>query len=101
MGLGMYSISKAAVIMLTQSQVKEWGRFGIRSNTICPGLVQTKFSAALWKNEAIFKQFINHIPARRMAQPDEMTGLAVFLASNASSYCTGGVYTADGGYMIA
>lgn len=100
-GLGMYSVSKAAVIMLTQSQAKEWGSFGIRSNAICPGLIQTKFSAAIWKNEAVFKQFVNHIPAKRMAQPDEMTGLAVFLASNASSYCTGGVYTADGGYMVA
>lgn len=101
MGLGMYSVSKAAVIMLTQSQAKEWGSFGIRSNAICPGLIKTKFSAAIWKNETIFKQFINHIPAKRMAEPDEMTGLAVFLASNASSYCTGGVYTADGGYMVA
>lgn len=100
-GLGMYSVSKAAVIMLTQSQAKEWGSFGIRSNAICPGLIQTKFSAAIWKNEAVFKQFVNHIPAKRMAQPDEMTGFAVFLASNASSYCTGGVYTADGGYMVA
>lgn len=99
-GLGMYSVSKAALIMLTQSQAKEWGFAGIRSNTICPGLIQTKFSSALWQNEAILKQFIQHLPAGRMAQPDEMAGLAVFLASEAASYCTGGVYTADGGHTI-
>ena len=99
--LGMYSVSKAALIMLSQSQAKEWGSFNIRSNALCPGLIQTKFSAALWKNETILNQFINHLPAKRMAQPEEMIGLAVFLASEAASYCTGGVYTADGGYMVA
>lgn len=99
--LGMYSVSKAALIMLSQSQAKEWGSFNIRSNALCPGLIQTKFSSALWKNEKILNQFINHIPSKRMAQPEEMAGLAVFLASDAASYCTGGVYTADGGYMVA
>ncbi len=100
-GLGVYGISKTAVIMLTKNQAKEWGGAGIRSNVICPGLIQTKFSAALWKNEAILKQVEQHLPSGRMAQPDEMAGLAVFLSSDAASYCTGGVYTADGGHMIA
>ena len=100
-GLGLYSVSKAAMIMLTKNQAKEWGKFGIRSNAICPGLIQTKFSAALWQNEAVLNQVENHLPLGRMAQPDEMAGLAAFLASDASSYCTGGIYTADGGHMIA
>lgn len=100
-GLGMYSISKAAVIMLTQSQAKEWGADNIRSNAICPGLIKTKFSQALWSNDHILKHVESQLPAGRMAQPDEMGGLALFLASDASSYCTGGVYTADGGHMIA
>lgn len=100
-GLGMYSVSKAAVIMLSQNQAKEWGGDNIRSNAICPGLIQTKFSSALWQNEHILKQMEQHLPSGRMAQPDEMAGLAVFLASDAASYCTGGVYTADGGHMIA
>ncbi|MEO1435187.1 MAG: glucose 1-dehydrogenase [Bacteroidota bacterium] len=99
-GLGMYSVSKAALSMLTQSQAREWGSDGIRVNAICPGLIQTKFSAALWQNEAILKQVEQHLPSGRMAQPDEMAGLAVFLASDASSYCTGGIYTADGGHML-
>ncbi len=100
-GLGVYSVSKAALIMLTQTQAKEWGSAKVRSNAICPGLIQTKFSSALWKNEAILKEFITHLPSGRMAQPDEMAGLACFLASDASSYCTGGVYNADGGHMVA
>ena len=100
-GLGMYSVSKAAVIMLSQNQAKEWGNVGIRSNAICPGLIQTKFSSALWKNEAVLEQVEKHLPSGRMAQPDEMAGLALFLASDASSYCTGSVFTADGGHMIA
>lgn len=100
-GLGLYSVSKAALSMLTKSQAKEWGRAGIRSNAICPGLIQTKFSAALWKNDKVLNQVESHLPSGRMAQPDEMAGLALFLASGASSYCTGGIYTADGGHMIA
>ncbi len=100
-GLGVYSVSKAAVIMLTQNQAKEWGPDGIRSNAICPGLIQTKFSSALWKNDAILAQVQKHLPSGRMAQPDEMAGLALMLASDAGSYCTGGVYTADGGHMLA
>lgn len=100
-GLGLYSVSKAALISLTQSQAKEWGKDGIRSNVICPGLVKTKFSAALWRDERILGQVEKHLPLGRMAEPEEMTGLAVFLASSASSYCTGSVFTADGGHLIA
>jgi len=100
-GLGMYSISKAALIMLTKSQAKEWGKYNIRANAICPGLIKTKFSEAIWSDDSTLSQFTGHLPLRRMALPDEMTGLALFLASESSSYTTGGVYTADGGYMLA
>jgi NAD(P)-dependent dehydrogenase (short-subunit alcohol dehydrogenase family) len=100
-GLGLYSVSKASLIMLTKNQAKEWGKYGVRVNAICPGLVKTKFSSALWQNDKILKQVERTLPAGRMAMPEEMTGLAVLLASNAASYMTGGVYTADGGYLIA
>ena len=99
-GLGIYSVSKSALIMLTQVQAKEWGKYGIRSNVICPGLIQTKFSKALWQNKALLNQVKKELPAGRMAQPIEMNGLAVYLASSAGSYSTGGIYTADGGHMI-
>ena len=99
-GLGLYGVTKAALIMLTQVQAKEWGKYGIRSNAICPGLIQTKFSSALWQNETIMKQVVKELPAGRMAQPQELTGLAVYLASDAGSYSTGGIYTVDGGHIL-
>ncbi len=99
LGLGIYSITKAAVIMLTQVQAKEWGKHGIRSNAICPGLIKTKFSKALWENQALLNQVKNQLPAGRVAEPEEMIGLALYLASSAGSYSTGGIYTADGGHM--
>ncbi len=100
-GLGLYSVSKAALVMLTKTQAKEWGPLGIRANTICPGLVKTKFSAALWQNEKLLNHMTKQLPSGKMAVPEEMAGLAVFLASDASSYCTGQNFTADGGYLIA
>jgi NAD(P)-dependent dehydrogenase (short-subunit alcohol dehydrogenase family) len=96
---GIYSVSKAGLISLTHVLAKEWGVDGIRVNALCPGLVQTKLSEALWKNEAVYKQIIHFVPMKRMAQPEEMAGLALFLASDASSYCTGAVFVADGGLI--
>ena len=100
-GLGVYSTSKAAILMLTKNQAKEWGTYGIKVNAICPGLIKTKFSAALWQNEKMLHKLEKSIPSGRMGNPEEMVGLACLLASNAGNYMTGGVYTADGGYMIA
>ena len=100
-GLGIYSTSKAAILMLSKNQAKEWGKHSVRVNAICPGLIKTKFSAALWQNEKILGKIQNTLPSQRMGMPEEMVGLACLLASDAGSYMTGGVYTADGGYMIA
>ena len=99
-GLGMYSVSKAALNMLTKVMAKEWGKDGIRANAICPGLIQTKFSEALWSNDDVLKKFTKFLPIARMGTVDEIAGLALFLASDASTYCTGGIYTADGGTTI-
>lgn len=98
--LGIYSVSKSALISLTKVLAKEWGPMGVRANVICPGLIKTKFSQALWSNEPIVDKMTKELPLPRIGQPDEIAGLALFLASDASSYCTGGVYTADGGYTI-
>ena len=100
-GLGIYSTSKAAILMLSKNQAKEWGKHGVRVNAICPGLIKTKFSAALWQNEKTLGKIQKTLPSERMGMPEEMVGLACLLASDAGSYMTGGVYTADGGYMIA
>ncbi len=101
LGLGIYSTSKAAILMLTKNQAKEWGKYGVKANAICPGLIKTKFSAALWQNEKILGKVEKALPTSRMGMPEEMVGLACLLASDAGNYMTGGVYTADGGYMIA
>ena len=100
-GLGLYSVSKAGLIMLTKSQAKEWGPVGIRSNAICPGLIKTKFSKAIWEDEKTLARFTRQLPLGRMAEADEIAELALYLASQASSYCTGTTFTADGGYLIA
>lgn len=100
-GLGLYSTSKAALLMLTKNQAKEWGKYGIRSNVVCPGLIKTKFSAALWQNEKLLQKVEKSIPSGRMGMPEEMAGIVGLLASEAGAYMTGGVYTADGGYMVA
>jgi NAD(P)-dependent dehydrogenase (short-subunit alcohol dehydrogenase family) len=98
--LGLYSVSKAALISLTKVMAQEWGRDQIRANVICPGLVRTKFSAALWQNEEVCRRYTQELPLGRVAEPEEMVGLALFLAGPAASYCTGGVYVADGGHTI-
>jgi NAD(P)-dependent dehydrogenase (short-subunit alcohol dehydrogenase family) len=98
--LALYSASKAALINLTRAMAREWGRDGIRANVICPGLVQTKFSAALWQDEAVLQRFLGKVALGRIAQPEEVAGLAIFLASPAGGYCTGGVFTVDGGSTI-
>jgi NAD(P)-dependent dehydrogenase (short-subunit alcohol dehydrogenase family) len=78
----------------------EWGKYNIRANAICPGLIQTKFSEALWTNDHIMKSFMYKIPLNRIGQPEEIAGLAVFLASDEGGYCTGSMFTADGGYLV-
>lgn len=98
--LGLYSVSKAALLSLTKVMAREWGRDGIRVNAICPGLIQTKFSAALWQDEQSLERFVHDVPLGRMGQPEDLAGLAVYLASEAGRYCTGAVFTIDGGYTI-
>jgi len=99
-GLGLYSISKASLIAATKVMAREWGTDGIRVNAICPGLVETKFSEALTGNEKILKMVLAKQSLPQVATPEDISGLALFLASDASSFCTGGVFTADGGYTI-
>lgn len=99
-GLGIYSVSKAALNMLTKVTAKEWGADRVRVNSICPGLIKTKFSEALWQNEKWLAHFVKELPIARLGTAEEIAALALFLASSASGYCTGGIYTADGGITI-
>jgi NAD(P)-dependent dehydrogenase (short-subunit alcohol dehydrogenase family) len=99
-GLGIYSVSKSAINMLTKVLAKEWGSDGIRVNAVAPGLIKTKFSQALWKDEKTLAHFTKRLPIARMGTVEEVASLVVYLASEASGYCTGGVYTVDGGTTI-
>lgn len=97
--LGIYSVSKAALISLTKVMAAEWGKYNVRANVICPGLIQTKFSEALWSNEAILKNMLKQVPLGRMGQSEEIAALALFLASSEAGYCNGSIFVADGGYL--
>ena len=99
--LGVYSMSKAAVNMLTKVFAQEWGSRGVRVNGIAPGLVKTHFSQALWGNEAILETALASTPLQRIAEPKEMVGVAIYLASDASSYVTGQVFVVDGGREVS
>jgi NAD(P)-dependent dehydrogenase (short-subunit alcohol dehydrogenase family) len=99
-GLGLYSVSKAALVSLTKVLAAEWGPDNVRANVVCPGLIKTKFSEALWSNDRIVRQMMALQPIKRVGEPEDVAGLVLFLASDAAAYCTGGVYTADGGYTI-
>jgi NAD(P)-dependent dehydrogenase (short-subunit alcohol dehydrogenase family) len=96
---GIYSITKAAVISMTKAFAVECADQGIRCNALLPGLTDTKFASVLVNTPAILKQALAHVPMRRVAQPSEMTGAALYLASNASSYTTGAILNVDGGYL--
>jgi NAD(P)-dependent dehydrogenase (short-subunit alcohol dehydrogenase family) len=97
---GIYSISKAAVVNMTQAFAKECGRHNIRVNALLPGLTKTKFAGALFSNEEMYKTAIKTIPLHRHAVPDEMAGTVLYLASDASSYTTGECIVVDGGFTL-
>lgn len=99
-GLGMYSVSKSALNMLTKVLAKEWGSDGIRVNSICPGLIKTKFSQALWQDEKTLAHFTKRLPIARMGTTDEIAAIALYLASDSSKYTTGTILPVDGGTVI-
>ena len=95
--LGAYDISKAADMQLARNLALEFGAAGVRVNTIAPGLVQTDFARALWDNPEILKQATSHSCLKRIGQPDEIAGMAVFLSSSAGAFTTGQTFVIDGG----
>jgi NAD(P)-dependent dehydrogenase (short-subunit alcohol dehydrogenase family) len=86
--------------MLTQVQAKTWGCDGIRVNCIAPGLIKTEFARALWEDEKTLRGATSEAALRRIGQPDEMAGAAVYLASPASSFVTGQTLVLDGGRLL-
>ena len=96
-GLGVYAISKAGLIMLTKVLAEEWGQYNIRVNSIAPGVVKTRLSEALWDNALLRQKIEDNVALGRIAEPKEIVGAALFLASEASSYMTGQNILLDGG----
>jgi dehydrogenase/reductase SDR family protein 4 len=100
-GLGAYSISKAGLIMLTQVLAEELGQHNIRVNAIAPGFVRTTFSKAVWGNPQMVNEVESNIAVGRIANPEEIVGTAMFLASEASSYINGQTIVIDGGHFAS
>jgi dehydrogenase/reductase SDR family protein 4 len=97
----LYSMTKAALIMLTQSYALELGPRGVRVNAIAPGLVETTLSEYYWKDEARFQPLMERQPIKHLGQPREIAEVALLLASDDSSYITGQTIIADGGRLLS
>jgi NAD(P)-dependent dehydrogenase (short-subunit alcohol dehydrogenase family) len=98
--IGAYNISKAADLQLVRNYSAEFGPRGVTVNAICPGLIQTDFARALWENPDILKAATAGSSLKRIGQPDEIAGMAVFLASKAGTFTTGQGFVIDGGATI-
>jgi NAD(P)-dependent dehydrogenase (short-subunit alcohol dehydrogenase family) len=98
-GQGVYSMTKAAILSMTESCAKEFAPHRIRVNAVLPGLTDTKFAGALTQNPDILKSFLRSVPLGRIAQPDEIAPMILFLCSPAAGYVTGASFAVDGGYL--
>jgi len=96
---GIYSITKAGLIAMTQAYARELAPYHIRVNALLPGITKTDFSKALIENEKIYKSAMQQVPMARHAEPDEMAGAVLYLVSDAASYTTGSCIVCDGGYL--
>ncbi len=99
--IGAYAISKAGVIMATRVMAREWTQYNIRVNTIAPGLVHTQLLNSHWEvAPEDLPEALKKVPMGHIAEPEEIVGAMIYLASDASSYVTGQTFTVDGGYLI-
>lgn len=98
--IGAYNVSKAADFQLARNLAVEYGPHNVRVNCIAPGLIRTDFAKALWENPDTLKRATSGAPLRRIGEPDEIAGAAVFLASPAGSFMTGQALVVDGGATI-
>ncbi|OPY89838.1 MAG: 4-formylbenzenesulfonate dehydrogenase TsaC1/TsaC2 [Syntrophaceae bacterium PtaU1.Bin231] len=97
---GIYSITKAGVILMTKAYAQELAPKKIRVNALLPGLTKTKFAGALFEDEAIYSKAVKNIPMGRAAGPEEMAGAVLYFVSDASSFTTGACLICDGGRLI-
>ena len=99
--LGAYAISKAADMHMVRNLAMEYGKHNIRANAIAPGLIQTDFARALWEDPEFRKRSEAQAPLNRIGQPEEIAGLAVYMASKEGSFLTGQTIAVDGGVTIS
>jgi NAD(P)-dependent dehydrogenase (short-subunit alcohol dehydrogenase family) len=99
-GLGAYSVSKAGLLGLMRALARELGPAGIRVNAVAPGLIETRFSAALFKDRSSYEALMRATPLGRHGQPEDVAGAAVYLAADASAYVTGQMLLIDGGGRV-
>ncbi len=99
-GLGIYSVSKAALNSLTKVMAREWGPRGVHVNAICPGLIKTDFSEALWGNDKTAGYLVRNTPLQRIGEPEDIGAVVLAIVGPAGAYMTGHILTADGGYTI-
>jgi len=98
-GQGVYSMTKAAILSMTEGFAKELAQYGIRVNAVLPGLTDTKFAGALTQNPDLLKQLLRMIPLGRIAQPEEIAPTIAFLCTPAAAYITGASFVVDGGFL--
>ena len=98
--LGAYGISKAADMQLVRNLAVEYGPHNVRVNAIAPAIIRTDFARKLWEDPVIYANAVRGYPLRRIGEPDEVAGPAIFLASQAGAFVTGHVLTVDGGVTI-
>jgi len=96
----LYSMTKAALIMMTQSYAVEFGPAGVRVNAIAPGLIQTQMSEYFWKDEESRKKLFGEQPSRRLGQPEDVAEVALLLASDRGGFITGQTLVVDGGLLL-
>jgi NAD(P)-dependent dehydrogenase (short-subunit alcohol dehydrogenase family) len=98
--IGAYCISKAADMQMARNLAVEWGPSNVRVNCIAPGLIKTDFARALWESPEIYERTVRRAPLHRIGDPDEIAGMAIYLASRAGSFTTGQTICVDGGVTI-
>lgn len=98
---GVYGMTKASLLSMTRTLAMELGETGVRFNAIAPGVIDTRLAAALTGDPVLRQRIVDHTALRRVGRPEEIAGMALYLASEESSYVTGQVFFVDGGYTIA